>query len=154
MIVYRITRKKYSADLSGSGARLYGGRWNSIGKNVVYTSESISLAALEVLANMTVDSIPDDLQLITIKFADTIRITTIKLNQLPNNWSNAEPSYQLKKVGDLWLKKNKTLILKVPSAIIPQEHNYLINPSHLFFSKIKITDISDFSFDKRITSKK
>jgi RES domain-containing protein len=154
MIVYRIAKKKYSSDLSGEGAKLFGGRWNSPGRNVLYTSESVALAALEVLVNLSANVSPEGFQLITIRLPDDARVSAVKLSQLPANWKNTEPSLFLKKSGDNWLKKNHTLVLKVPSAVIPQEYNYLLNPSHDLFQKVKIINISNFSFDKRISLKK
>jgi RES domain-containing protein len=146
MIVYRFSRPHFDA-LSGEGARLFGGRWNTKGKSVVYTSLNISLSLLELLIhsvsyeeiktnNLAVIELPDDI------------VSEITLAQLKANWQNDE-GYS-KYIGDEFLSSQSLLLLKVPSVIIPEEKNILINPKHKDFKKIKIRSAKDFKFDVRL----
>jgi len=148
MILYRITNAKYADDLSGNGARLYGGRWNSEGRAMIYLASSRSLAILESLVHLSPTNIPDDLVMLTIEVPDDFFAIDIKL--LPGNWNEYPEPNILKQIGNAFLQKNEYLLLKVPSAIVPEEFNCLMNPSHPKAVKVKITNKSPFSFDERI----
>ena len=147
MIFYRITSSKYADDLSGNGARLYGGRWNGEGRAMVYLAWSRSLAVLESLAHMVPTNIPGDYLMLTIEAPDDFIAIDIKL--LPDNWNEYPEPNILKQIGNSFLQKNEYLLLKVPSAIVPEEFNYLLNPTHPKAGKVKIINKSPFSFDKR-----
>ena len=148
MLLYRITRCIYANDLSGTGARLYGGRWNNIGKAMVYTASSQSLAILEALVHLPTAIIPDDFCLVTIDAPENVFVADTSL--FPPNW-NAYPEPEiLKRTGDFFLKQNKQLLMKVPSAIVKEEFNYLINPQHPGISKVKIVKSEPFTFDERL----
>lgn len=149
MHVYRIAREKYIRDLSGEGARLYGGRWNPRGKAVLYTSSHQSLAALEVLVHTSLQSIPPDLHMLTLWIPDETPAKEISLDELPGNWNEYPAPVFLAEIGKTWLNENSKLILKIPSAVIPAEWNVLINPAHELFSEIKIEDVKAFQFDPR-----
>ena len=148
MLLYRITRQTYANDLSGTGARLYGGRWNNIGRAMVYTASSRSLATLEALVHLPTAIIPDDFCLVLIEAPEDVFEADTSL--FPPNW-NAYPEPEvLKRTGDFFLKQNQHLLMKVPSAIVKQEFNYLINPGHAKISKVKIVAIEPFTFDERL----
>ena len=148
MLLYRITRCIYANDLSGTGARLYGGRWNNIGRAMLYLASSRSLATLEALVHLPTAIIPDDFCLVTIDVPEDIFVADIKL--FPPNW-NAHPEPDiLKLTGDFFLKENKHLLMQVPSAIVKEEFNYLLNPQHPKVSKVKVIKNEPFTFDKRL----
>ncbi len=148
MLLYRIARSVYATDLTGTGARLYGGRWNSIGRSMVYTAASRSLAVLEALVHLPPTIIPEDFRLITLDAPADIFEPDAGI--FPPNW-NAYPEPDiLKRTGDFFLKENKNLLMKVPSAVVKQEYNYLINPAHALASKIKVISNEDFTFDSRL----
>lgn len=149
MLVYRIASASYINDLTGEGAKLYGGRWNSKGKSMLYTSQNISLAAWEVFVNLSPDQLPSDLRMVAIEIPDSIMVKEILEKNLPAAWFEQPPPEKLTKVGDEWLKSLETAILKVPSAVIRSECNFLLNPAHSEFSKIKIVYTAPFIFDPR-----
>src|SRR6201986_3495365 len=127
MILYRIVKCAY-ADLSGTGARLYGGRWNSEGKPMVYLASSRSLAILEALAHLSPTNMPDDYCMIVVEAPDNI--AEVDINTLPENWQEYPEQNILKQIGNVFLQKKEKLMLKVPSAIVKEEYNYLLNPLH------------------------
>jgi RES domain-containing protein len=146
MILYRFSPEQFSSDISGEGARRFGGRWNSKGRPIVYTSLSISLSLLELLIHsisydeitrnyLTIIEVPDD------------KITEVPLSTLKKNWINDVDF--TKYLGDNFLQSD-FLLMKVPSAIIPRESNLLINPSHRDFKKVKIKTAERFMFDARL----
>jgi len=148
MVLYRITNAKYADDLSGNGARLYGGRWNSEGRSALYLASSRSLAVLESLAHIAPTNIPDELLMLTIEAPDDF--AEINISSLPVNWSGYPEPNILKQIGNAFLQKNEHLLLKVPSALVPEEFNYLMNPSHKNAAKVKILKKSPFNFDERL----
>jgi len=149
MILYRIAKCNYVADLSGTGARLYGGRWNSVGRSMVYLASNRSLAVLEVLVHLSPAIFPANFCLAEFD-VPLANIITLMPDELPHNWQDILSPNQLKKTGDEFLKQQKGLLLKVPSAIVPEEFNYLINPLHPDASKIKLIKQQPFSFDERL----
>lgn len=152
MDVFRITKLSYSRDLTGEGARMNGGRWNNVGVAMLYTSEYESLAALEVLAHISLDSAPEDLALVTIHIPDSVKSQTIRPDRLPDHWRLNPAPEELAEIGTQWIQSQDTLLLKVPSVIIPTEWNILINPGHRDFDTIEIREISPFHFDDRLRS--
>jgi RES domain-containing protein len=148
MLLYRIAKCDYIADLSGTGARLYGGRWNSIGKPVVYLASSRALAVLEVLVHLPPTLIPDNFCQLTLEVPDDVQ--TLEVNQLPANWQEYPEPAVLKTMGDAFIKANQHLLLKVPSAVVKEEFNYLLNPAHASAQSVKIADQQLFSFDERL----
>ncbi len=148
MIVYRICSSQYNDDLSGTGAKLFGGRWNSKGIPMLYVSEHISLAVLEMLVNNQFQDFSIELSLLRISIPDTIDVKEIKLTKLKSAW-NEDHSYS-KFIGNEFIKSKTNLLLKVPSAVVMDEHNFLINPLHTDFKKVKITEVKDFKTDKRL----
>ncbi|MBS1663807.1 MAG: RES family NAD+ phosphorylase [Bacteroidetes bacterium] len=149
MIVYRIGRTRHAKDLSGEGARLFGGRWNQKGVPCLYASESRALALLEYTVNVNQDDIPRALSIITLELPDT-SIREVAVTELPGDWSQAPAPASAKAFGTRLLQAAEHLIIKLPSAVIPAEFNYLINPLHADINTIKITDLRDFVYDIRI----
>lgn len=147
---WRVVKRKYGEEaFSGEGARKFGGRWNSIGTPIVYVSESLSLATLEILAG----GIPIPLLGIYVKIPidfDASFVESITMIDLPEEWSNYPPSSKTQQIGDIWVKKMTSVLLKVPSVIIKEECNYLINPAHPDFRKLSIGKPVPFSFDSRL----
>jgi RES domain-containing protein len=148
MNIFRFTSEKYKDDLSGLGARLYGGRWNSKGLAAVYTSETVSLSLLEVLAHAVQYDDLTEKFLMTLTMPDDITIYKIPATKLRYGWQN-DTSYT-KYIGDSFLKDNKYLLLQVPSAIVKTEFNFIINPLHKEFKKIKLSSSRLFEFDNRL----
>jgi RES domain-containing protein len=149
MVLYRISNCNYAGDLSGTGARLYGGRWNSEGKSMLYTASSRALATLEVLVHLPPLLVPNNFCLTEIEVPKN-SIYTLELALLPANWRNISPSVMLRQLGDEFLKKCEKLVMKVPSSIVPAEYNYLLNPLHPEASKVKVINREPFSFDERL----
>jgi RES domain-containing protein len=134
---------------SGDGARRYGGRWNSKGFAVVYTSSSISLAILEVLVHIPILGILGEYVYIPAEFEQDLA-ATLNMENLPDDWNKDPAPQTVKQIGDSWVENQKSVILKVPSAIVPTEMNYLINPAHPDFIKLKIGSATKLEFDPRL----
>ncbi len=145
MILHRITTKPYINDLSGTGTMLYGGRWNSKGTRMLYTSESLSLAVLEIIANLSSSKL-NNLYCVELDFPDELEINT--LAKLPTQWNAFPYMRHTVEYGTRFVKKGG-LCLKAPSAIVPTEHNFLLNPMHDNFYKIKVRDARPFLLDQR-----
>ncbi len=150
MLLYRVCRSKYKSDLSGNGAKIHGGRWNSPGIAAVYTSSHKSLAVLESLVHTPPAILRNDFMIITLEVQGRVPVTIFRLQDLPDNWSQYPAPPVLVKTGDRWLKNMKSLLLKVPSVIIPSEYNYVINPVHLQITKVKIIAEEKLALDARI----
>ena len=149
MILHRISTKKYARDLSGTGSKLYGGRWNPKGSAMLYTAEHKSLSALELLAHIDKSSIPDDLEMISIEVPDDC-VLEFPITLFKSILKNENSKSKFREEGKNWLISDKSLGLKVPSVVIPSEKNVLLNPSHKLFSKIKIVKVESFYYDERL----
>jgi RES domain-containing protein len=151
MILYRLVKCEYADDLSGAGARLYGGRWNSEGKPAIYLASSRSLAILEVLVHLPPLMIPDNYCLVELEVPDNdISPTHIKTKKLPADCKDISPPTELKRIGDDFLKQRKHLLLQLPSAIVPAEYNYLLNPLNMNIKEVKVIKKQLFDFDERL----
>ncbi len=148
MIVYRISSAEFSNDISGTGAKRMGSRWNSKGVPLLYTSQHISLAVLEMLVNTNFKDYDIALELMYINFPDQLPTAFIELKNLKQNWKE-DPEYT-RYIGDEFIKQKESLILRVPSAVINEEHNYLANPLHPDFKKIRISKTKSFWPDERL----
>ncbi|HVG16702.1 MAG TPA: RES family NAD+ phosphorylase [Chitinophagaceae bacterium] len=148
MIVYRVGATKWAGVLNGEGARLYGGRWNEPGKPCIYTSENRSLAVLEYTVNINIDDIPRRLSITTIEINGSILKNSV--SDLPGNWRASPLPASTQQFGSRQLEAAKYGILVFPSAIIPEEFNYILNPLHLDAASFKVLDVSDFVYDVRI----
>lgn len=150
MRVFRLSKKKYSKDLSGKGASKSDNRWNSKGTEIIYSAESRALAMAEVAVHLTLATLPSDYVMIEIDIPDDVQTKELELKDLPDNWNSHPPNVSTQKKGDEFIDSNDVCVLKVPSAAVQGDYNYLINPYHKQFSSIKIFEVKDFPFDKRI----
>ena len=148
MTVYRICHQQYSDDLSGTGAKLYGGRWNSKGVEMLYVSEFISLTLLEMLVHAQFRDFSVPLCLLFITIPDQAEIKELKLQKLKPDWVSDDGFTKF--IGDEFIHAGKNLVMKVPSAIVTEEHNFLLNPAHADFKKVKIVSSRIFETDKRL----
>lgn len=135
--------------MSGTGAKLFGGRWNSVGVPMLYLASSRALAALEVLAHLTSIQDPESFCATVFEVPDD-SIEEVEKPLLPKNWNSYPSPSSLKKIGDAFVKKSSSLLLKVPSAIVEDEYNYLLNVHHPLLDKVKIIGAKPFLFDKRL----
>ncbi|MDV2992790.1 MAG: hypothetical protein N4J56_002444 [Chroococcidiopsis sp. SAG 2025] len=151
MKIWRICKEKHkNSAFSGEGGIYTAGRWTPQGIKAVYTSESLALATLEVFVHTESNKIP----LVGIRafVADNIAVEEIKIDDLPNNWQEESTYPSLQAIGDAWLRSQRTPILKVPSAIIPFEYNYILNPDHPRL-QISTDPPFNFKFDRRMWKK-
>lgn len=157
MIVFRIEREKYlKTTLTGIGASLAKGyRWNSFNTKLVYTAESRALSTLEVSVHLDLsEDLPTDRFYVEIEIPDEITIQEVRIEDLPEDWFSKPPTIITQTIGDDFVLQNESAILKVPSSIIPQESNYLVNPNHLDAKKIKVISTSSMNFDSRLKGRK
>ncbi|MEX2081250.1 MAG: RES family NAD+ phosphorylase, partial [Dehalococcoidia bacterium] len=128
---WRLTKRRYAHDaLSGEGARLYGGRWNPRGVALVYTSGSQSLAILELLVHLDLEQVPPDMVAIPIDIPDSLAMDTLEPESLPGDWRRYPAPAALARLGADWAESGHAAVLRVPSALVPEEWNYLLSPSH------------------------
>jgi RES domain-containing protein len=147
---WRIVKQRFrEGAFSGEGARLYGGRWNSPGRPVVYTAEHASLAVLEILAHLEFAAIVSDYVLIRAEFDEAL-LEVVEIKQLPRDWRIYPAPQSLRAIGDQWLEEKRSAVLSVPSVIVPVERLYLFNPLHADFRKIVIAEPQEFPFDTRL----
>ncbi|HOZ85535.1 MAG TPA: RES family NAD+ phosphorylase [Niabella sp.] len=149
MIIYRLARSEYSNDLTGHGAFLYGGRWNSKGQYAVYFAAHISLAVLEIVVNYerSIAPLRPSYHLVEIEIDDNDLIE-IDGSLLKKNW-NSDLDYS-QYIGDQFLQSKSNLALKIPSVVIPEECNFLINPTHPRFKTLKIKNAIAYDLDHRL----
>lgn len=150
MQVYRISQTRFANDITGEGARLFGGRWNLPLVSCLYTSENRALALLEYSVNVNVAEIPGALSFITYEIDENV-VYDVSIEDLPGNWKDYLIPRQTQEFGTSLLLKKKYPIIKIPSIIIPEESNYLINP--LYYSDLKILEIKDHIYDIRVKTK-
>ena len=150
MIVYRLCKSAWQNDLSGKGAEITGGRWNSKGNAMVYTSSSRALSMAEIAVHTPLGCLPDDFVLVEIQIPLNTLILEISENELPPNWRSFINRQVTQKIGDHFILNNKALVLKVPSAVVQGDYNFLINPYHPEKNKIKISRVESFQFDERL----
>ena len=149
MRVYRICKKAHAA-FDGEGARLHGGRWNRRGTPVVYASESLALAALELLVHADPSLLPADLVSVAADVPDSVSIESVAARDLPRDWRRHPAPEALADRGTEWAKSGRTAVLAVPSALIPRERNFLLNPAHPDFRKIRPQAAEPFALDARL----
>ncbi len=153
MIVYRISKTKNIKDLSGTGARIFGGRWNNKGVSIIYTSETRALATLEYLVHVPLSLMPTDLSLASIEIPDSIVPKNIFISKLPKRWRDYPAPSRLATIGSDWVVSNETLLLSVPSAIVKDEFNILLNPAHEEMKRVKIANVEKYRLDERLLHK-
>jgi RES domain-containing protein len=148
--VYRILRRPYSKKpFDGEDAYRFGGRWSSPGTRIAYAAEHLSLAMLEYFIYLDRDDPPKDLVVATAQIPDGLTRAEMTAAHLPANWREAPAPPELSVIGDAFVRRGRAAILIVPSALAPTESNWLINPLHPGFSKIKVAPIEKFRYDSR-----
>lgn len=150
MELYRLSRDIHGKVLSGKGASITGGRWNSPGTEIIYTAANRSLAMAEVAVHFSIATLPAGYMMMTLHVPDTVSITEADIKTLPEGWNQFPPLKQTQVFGDQFITDGKTCLLKVPSAVTQGDFNFLINPLHPEFRKIKITGYEPFPFDRRL----
>jgi RES domain-containing protein len=151
MLVWRLVKTKHVATaFDGAGAKRVGGRWNSPGVGVVYTADSPSTAALEILAqDYPARAFTLHWSLLTATVADEL-VETVDVTTLPADWAATPWPPALPALGDGWVAERRSLVLAVPSAVVPRQHNYVINPDHPARKALRISGPERFTFDARI----
>ncbi len=152
-VVWRLVHKNYLAGaFSGEGARLAGGRWNSEGFPVVYSAGSLSLALLEIIVHLEFKEALKLYKAISIQVPEE-KITAIDPSTLPPGWNEPVPHPATQLTGNHWIRSQSTPVLKVPSAIVPAESNFLLNPAHPDFQSLEIGEAVDLPLDTRVLDK-
>ncbi len=152
MQVYRITKQKYAKDISGRGAELYGGRWNPIGIPALYTSENRALCALELLVHTPKEMLPPSYSILSLDIPKSLvnQIITLHVNKLGKGWDSLQPENWSMEIGKKYFQDLNAFGIRVPSTIIKEENNIILNPLHEKFQDIKIISISEFKIDQRL----
>lgn len=149
--LYRISAPEYIHDLSGTGAKLFGGRWNEKGTPLLYTSQNVSLAILEILVHFDGLTIPPQLSLLHLKIPEE-SIQEFPLKEFQKIQSKADAEYRFKEAGEKWIKSLSSLALRVPSIITALEYNFLINPRQPEYETLEITSAEELKMDSRLFS--
>lgn len=150
MIVFRLSQKRFKDDLSGDGAAKFGSRWNSEGVPMIYAGQSRALCAAEVAVHIPIGVFPGNYYMVAIYIPDEEPVTQLSIDELPSDWDDAMKYTSTKRIGDLFVRDKKFLLMKVPSAVIKGDFNYLINPTHPSMAGVKIISTEPFPFDKRL----
>lgn len=147
---YRIVKARYAGNaFNGEGARMQGGRWSSIGTRIVYAAGSLSLAVLEILVHLQQTQALSGYVVYELDFSDSL-IKNLDRALLPADWRSFPSPVSTKQIGDTWVKQSSSAALKVPSVIVPSEHNFLINPGHSDFVSVKIGNPMPLDVDPRL----
>lgn len=151
MIVWRIcSRVQARRAFRGEGARRYGGRWNSPGLAVVYCADSLALACLEILVHVDPEELPGELAAVSAEIPGQVKMLRLEVASLPANWREYPAPESLQAIGQEWLQKREYGVLSVPSAVIPAERNYLLNPLHPDFRSVVVREPEPFSLHPRL----
>lgn len=150
MIVFRLAKSKFSGDLSGKGAESAGGRWNSKGTAMVYTGMSRALCTTEIAVHTPLGNVPNDYSLVSIEIPSRTTIFKLDDSRLPKDWKSFPHPNSTQLVGDKFIMEMKFLVMQVPSATVQGEFNFLLNPKHKDFKKIKVIKVEQFVFDERL----
>jgi RES domain-containing protein len=150
LTAWRIAKRKHAKTaFSGQGARLFGGRWNNPGTSIVYTAQSQSLAVLEMLVHLDSPELLEKYVLFEVGIDDSL-IARVDPSRLPRTW-RADPSpARARAIGDDWIDAGTSAVLRVPSALVPPENNFLLNPRHKDFPRLLIGKPMPFRFDSRL----
>ena len=152
MSLWRLVKAKHAATaFDGEGARRFGGRWNERGTAVVYLGGTLSLAALETLVHLTVGDARLAFVAIEAIVPDGIRVAQLSPQGLPRNWRAHPPPLETKAIGSDWVRAGESLLLRVPSVVVPRESNYLLNPAHPEVSRVELRLPEPFGFDERMS---
>jgi RES domain-containing protein len=151
--VWRITKQKHARSaFTGEGARLYGGRWNTPGTAIIYTAQSQALAVLEILVHLESPAILSAYLFFELLVEESL-IQDIPITALPKNWRADPPPAETQTLGDDWVANATSAVLRVPSAIIPGESNFLLNPVHPDFRRLQIVKPTPFQLDPRLSKR-
>lgn len=150
MQLYRIVRKRFAIPLSGKGAALAGGRWNLTGSEMIYTAGSRALALVETLVHINRALLPADLRLLTLYIPDAEPIHQLSADALPVKWDASPYAKETQQLGSAFLTENKYLLLRVPSVLVKDEFNVLINPLHKHFGKVRVLENEPLTLDPRL----
>ena len=151
--LWRIARRPFALDRLGIGAREAGGRWNLPGTPVIYAGRTITIAALEKLVHIS-GVVPPDLVLVRIDLPDPYSSETPTPHQLPGDWAALRPRLASMRFGTDWARANRSLVLYVPSAIIHEDGNGIVNPNHPEFSRVTMSIERVFHYDPRILGRR
>jgi RES domain-containing protein len=150
-VVWRIVQRKFvKTAFTGEGARLFGGRWNTPDRAVIYTAQSQALAALEILVHLDSEELLRHYLAIPVTIPPHL-IERLSPSSLPKNWRAYPAPHGTRAIGDAWLARAAAAVLQVPSVVIPSESNFLLNPTHAQFTKLRIGKPVPFLFDARLT---
>ncbi|GHC55493.1 RES family NAD+ phosphorylase [Ulvibacter litoralis] len=152
--VYRLAKNNFINDLTGEGARLYGGRWNKRGDALLYFSEHLSLCVLELLTRIDYDLITKEYSYIEAEVPLGLIESLTKPEKVVKGWRDNPPVSRTQDYGSTWINSKSSLGLSVPSAVLPKELNILINPLHKSFSKIKVSKSFPLDLDARVLNSK
>jgi RES domain-containing protein len=148
-------RSPYSSTpFDGEGSRLFGGRWSKPGTRIVYTAEHLSLAILEYTVHFSPRTQPPDIRLAIAEIPDDVSRLQFAVKDLPKNWFVDPAPESLGSIGTEFVQEAKAAILIVPSALSPVEHNWLLNPVHPDFARIRLGKAEPFRFDRRLLAKR
>jgi len=148
--IYRVTKKKYLNDLSGEGAKLYGGRWNAKGVPMLYCSENMAMCVLEILVHLDMKYLNDTYGYMMLKIPDEM-VESISTYEIDDpRWRQNPPSELTISYGTKWIKSAASVTLRVPSAVLPHENNILINTQHPRFAEIEVMETGDLLLDNRL----
>jgi RES domain-containing protein len=147
--VWRISRKEYAA-FDGEGGRITSGRWHHRGFPVIYTGGSLALAAIEFFVHLPSGISLTGFVAVSADMPARLRIESVDMTKMPAHWRNPESGEALRDAGTEWLRARTSAVLCVPSAVIPVESNYLLNPGHKDFKRIRINPPEPFEFDYRM----
>ena len=151
MRVWRICKAEHSATaFTGEGAMVYPGRWHHAGTPVFYCSESRALAALEQLVHLHRNRLPPHFVCFEVAIPDGVATRTVRVENLPAEWRRQPGPPELRDIGTRWAESGETVVLQVPSAVVPGEHNFLVNPRHPLFGRLGIGDPEPFEFNERM----
>lgn len=149
-VAWRVVRAEHAhVAFDGEGARRYGGRWNSKGISMVYTASSLSLAAMELLVHVESAGLLQRYLGVAVEFEEDL-VQRMDRGSLPKDWASWPCPLSTRALGDAWAASEDSVILEVPSVVIPSERNFLINPLHPAFGRVQILPPQPFSFDPRL----
>ena len=152
-VLWRLARRVHALDRLGRGARQAGGRWNQIGTAVIYAACSVGIAALERFVHLA-GSVPPDLVLVRIALPDGMSSETPRLADLPPGWNALPPGPASMQFGTRWAQEKRSLVLYVPSIIVPEETNGVLNPGHPEFKGVRMRVERDFHYDSRMLARR
>lgn len=149
MRLWRIAHRRYALDKHCAGTAMYGGRWNPIGLPALYCGGSVAITSLEKLVHLGSNPFPP-LMLVAVDLPDACAVFEPDINTLPDGWATLPTSASAQSFGGAWLRRSDTLAMKIPSVIVPEESNFVINPLHPDYAQVQLTALRPFSFDRRL----